>query len=433
MAAASAAISAALSRSGWSAGDVRQQHLGRQRHDEEDGDGPHAAVRGLPADPADDREQHPQQLVLPTGGRDDDGDAARHRHGEEQLPVTRVAHRTPESHEGDGRAERQEEADLQRPAEAEPKQRAVQRLVGEVVGVLAEADTRQMVHPVGVRVVRHHGPGQPGEGREGGRGGRGGTAAPGEPEQRREEQHRRLERRREPDEDPAGTLPTDGETAEQDQQDRDDTGLTEVEGVAHGERQHQQADGDGRREQRRTPTDGGRQGAGRDQAEGDDQQQGAEGPAPAEGLFGRPGEGFEDESAERGAGEPRRVVQRALHMQYAVGADPGLQIRQPVRLGRTEDGGHLAYGEYRGDRPEPDTECAQPCSRGLRRPHESVTRSSAVLHVRHALSASRPIDPCVFRTSHTSVHIRTLWGAHHPVEGRGKPPLHLTSASVLSE
>lgn len=131
---------------------------------------------------------------------------------------------------------------------------------------------------------------------------------------------------------------------------------------------------------------GGRQGAGGHQAERHDEQQGAEGPAPAEGLFGRPGERFEDEAAERGAGEPCRVVQRALHVQYAVRADPGLQIRQPVRLGGAEDGGDLSYGQYRGDGPEPDAKGAQPCSHRLRRSHEALARSSAVLHVRHALS-----------------------------------------------
>lgn len=228
---------------------VRQHHPGGQRHDQDDRDGPHIAVRGLAADPADEREQHPQHLVLPGGGRDGDGDAAGHRDGEQQLSVTGVAHRAAESDEGDGRAERQEETDLQRPGETEPEERAVQGLVGEVVGVLAEADARQVVHPVRVRVVRHRGPGERGEGGERGPGGGGGAAAAGEPEKRREEQHGRLEGRREPDEDPADAFPADDEAAEQDEQHRDDAGLAEVEGVAYGERQHQQADGHGRGEQ----------------------------------------------------------------------------------------------------------------------------------------------------------------------------------------
>ncbi len=47
---------------------VRQQHPARQGHDQDDGDGPYVPVTGASAGPADDREQHPQQLVLPGRG-----------------------------------------------------------------------------------------------------------------------------------------------------------------------------------------------------------------------------------------------------------------------------------------------------------------------------------------------------------------------------
>jgi hypothetical protein len=350
------------------------------------------AVGGPLADPADDREEHPQKLVLPGGRRDHDRGAAGEGDGEQQLAVVRVAHRAAHAEGGDGGAEGEEERDLQGAGEAEAEQGAVQGLVGEVVRASAEADAGHVVHPVGVRVVRQRRPGQcrtAGEGRaEGG----GGGAAAGEPQERGEEQQGRLEGGGEADEGAARALPADDEAADQDEQDREDAGLAEPEGVADRQGQHEQADRGGRGEQRGAAADRLGQGAGGDQAEGDDQEQGAQGPAPAEGLFGRTGEGFEDEAAERGAGEARRVVERALDVQHAVRPDPGLEVGQPLASRGAEDHGELADGEDRRHQPQGHPSHAQPRSRlADRRRSDGSRRSSGVLRIRHASSASRPV------------------------------------------
>src|SRR5690606_11987632 len=271
------------------------------------------------ADPADDGEQQPQQLVLPGGRGDDDGDAAGDGDREEELAVAGVADGAAQAEHDDGRAEQQEQADLQRALQAEPEQGAVQGLVGEGVGEAAEADPGHVVDPVGVGVLRHRGPGEGGAEGEGDAGGDGGPAAVGEPQQRGEQQQSGLERRREPDEDTAGAGAAGGEAAEEDQQDGEDAGLAEPEGVADRQGQHEQADGDRRGEQRGAAADRLGQGAHGDQAEGDDQQQRAEGPPPAEGFFSRSGEGFEDQPVEGGAGEAGGVVERAADPQHAVG------------------------------------------------------------------------------------------------------------------
>lgn len=254
-----------------------------------------------------------------------------------------------------------------------------------------------VVHPVGVRVVRHRRPDERRASGEGHAGGQGGPAAAGEPQQRGEQQDRGLECGSDADEEAAGALAAYGEAAEQHQQDRDDAGLAEPERVAHRQRQHQQADRDGCGQQGGTAADRLGQGSGGDQAERDDQQEGAEGPAPAEGLLGRSGERLHDPSAEGGAGEARRVVQRALHMQDTVRTDPGLQIGQPLPPGRTEDDGHLSYGEDHGDQPQAEPGRAQAGlgsrSRADGCRSESFRRSPTVLRIRHASSASRPVRP----------------------------------------
>lgn len=360
--------------------DVRQHHRRREGHHHDDGHGPHVPVGGALADPPDDREQHPQQLVLPGGRRDGDRRAPGDRDGEQQLAVAGIAHGPPHAQRGDGRAEGQEEGDLQRSGHTQTQQQAVQGLVGEVVGGTAEAGARDVVHPVGVGVVRHRGPGQRGAGGEGRGRGQGAPATAGEPEQGREEQDRGLEGGGETDEQAAEPLTPHGEAGDQDQQDRHDAGLPEVERVAHGQRQHEQADRDRRGEQGGTAVDRLGQGAGGDEAEGDDQEQGAEGPAPAESLFGGPGERLQDKSPERGTRELRRVVQRALHMQDTVRADPGLQVRQPLASGGTEGDGHLSDGEDGGHQPQGQSGRAQP---------RLDLRSPTVLRIRHASSASQ--------------------------------------------
>ena len=155
---------------------VRQHHLRGQRHHQDDGDRPYVPVAGPLADLADDREQHPQQLVLPGGGGDGDGGAAGDRYGEQQLSVAGVAHGAARRENGDGGAEEQEEGDLQRAGEPQAEQGAVQGLVGQVVGAAAEADAGHVVDPVGVRVARHR---RPGEHRAGGERGARRAAWPG--------------------------------------------------------------------------------------------------------------------------------------------------------------------------------------------------------------------------------------------------------------
>ncbi len=373
---------------------VRHHHPGRQGHDQDDGDRPDVPVGGASAGPADDREQHPQQLVLPGRGRDGDRGAAGDRDGEEELAVVEAAHGAAQGQDGDGRAERQEERDLQGAAQAEPEQGAVQGLVGEIVGRAAEADARHVVDPVAVGVVRHRRPGQSGARGEGDAGGERGAAAAGEPQQGREEQQGGLERRRDADEQAAGPLAVGGEAAQQDEQDRDDAGLAEPQGVADRQGHHEQADGDRGGQQGRAAADGLGQGPGGDQAEGDDQQQRAEGPAPAEGLFGRTGEGLEDEPAEGCAGEAGGVVERAGHVQHAVRPDPGLQVRQPLPAWAAEDDGHLPGGEGRDDQPQPEAGHAQACAGpadGCR--SEGLRRSSAAVRIRHATSTFYPVCP----------------------------------------
>ncbi|GGN57008.1 hypothetical protein GCM10011579_018830 [Streptomyces albiflavescens] len=86
-------------------------------------------------------------------------------------------------------------------------------------------------------------------------------------------------------------------------------------------------------------------------------------------------------------------------MEHAVRADPGLQVREPFPLGRAEDGGHLPYRQDGGDHPQPDADGAQPFSRRIDSPRpKGITRSSAVLRIRHAASA---LPPDSSRASHT--------------------------------
>ncbi len=292
----------------------------------------------------------------------------------------------------------------------------MQGLVGEVVGGAAEAGAREVVHPVGVGVPRHRGPGERGGGGEGGAGGGGGPAAAGEPQQRGEEEQGGLEGGRDADEGAAGALPVGHEAAEQDEQDRDDAGLAEPEGAADREGEHQQADGDRCGEDRGAAADRLGQGAGGDQTEGDDQQQGAEGPAPAEGLLGRPGEGFEHEPAEGGAGELGGVVEGAADVQDALGAHPGVEDGQPLRAGGAQDDGDLADGEDGGEQPQSEARRAQPCLGAADRGRpESIRRSPTVLRVRHASSASRPVSP---RASHArGFALAHPMGSHHPWTG----------------
>ncbi|BFO21087.1 hypothetical protein SHKM778_74750 [Streptomyces sp. KM77-8] len=97
-------------------GHVRQQHRDRQCHHQDDGDGPHQPVAGASSGPADDGEQHPQELVLPGGRTDRYGGAAGDGDREQVLAVVGVADRAAQGDGRDGGAERQEEADLQGPS-----------------------------------------------------------------------------------------------------------------------------------------------------------------------------------------------------------------------------------------------------------------------------------------------------------------------------
>lgn len=323
--------------------------------------------------------------MLPGRRGDDDGGAAGDGHRQQELAVAGVTHRPADAEGGDGRAQRQEQGDLQRAGQSEAQQGAVQGLVAEGVRVAAETHARHVVDPVRVRVVRHRRPGEQRAGQERRPRGRGGPAPAGEPQQRGEQQHGRLEGRRQADQGAARVPPPYDEAAEEDEQDGDDAGLAEPEGVADGQGEHQQADRDGRGQQRGASAHRLRQGARDDEAERGDQQQRAEGPAPAEGLFGSAGQGLEDESAERGAGEARRVVERTVDVQDAVRSDPGLQVRQPFSARGAEDDGHLADGEDRRDQPEAEAGNAQARSRRVdRRRSERFRRSSALLRIRHA-------------------------------------------------
>ncbi|GAA1363784.1 hypothetical protein GCM10009612_42790 [Streptomyces beijiangensis] len=140
--------------------------------------------------------------MLPGRRGDGDGHTAGDGDGEQELAVLGVTDRTPQAEPGDGGCQREEGGDLQRPVHSEAQQRAVQGLVGEARGLGAEARSCHMVDPVRPRVARHHGPGQRRTGDEGGRGGDGGAPAAGQPEKGYEEEHGRLKRRREPDQEP---------------------------------------------------------------------------------------------------------------------------------------------------------------------------------------------------------------------------------------
>ncbi len=245
-----------------------------------------------------------------------------------------------------------------------------------------------------------------------------------------EEEHGRLEGGGDADQyaaDPVGVGAAYGEAAQQDEEDRDDAGLAEPQGVAHRQGQHQQADRDRRREQRRAAAHRLRQRPGGHQAEGDDEQQRAEGPPPAEGLLGGAGEGFEDQADERGAGELRGLVQRALHVQDAVLPDPRLQVRQPLPARGAEDRGQLPDGEDGGDQPQSEAGDAQPCPGRIDgRGSESLRRSPTVFRIRHAPSASRPVR---------IAPVRAMCRPCEPYEARTtpggrrrQPPLNLTAA-----
>ncbi|GGV85557.1 hypothetical protein GCM10010294_65290 [Streptomyces griseoloalbus] len=79
-------------------------------------------------------------------------------------------------------------------------------------------------------------------------------------------------------------------------------------------------------------------------------------------------------------------------MQHALGAHPGLQIGQPFPARGGEDDGELSYGEDGGEHPQSEARRAQPCPGAADgRRSESLCRSPAVLRIRHASSASRPV------------------------------------------
>lgn len=291
----------------------------------------------------------------------------------------------------------------------------MQRLVGEPVGARAESRSRDVVHPVRPRVVRHRGPREERARRERDARGHGGATSPGEPQERREEEDGRLECGADADEQARALLAAGGEAAEQDEKDRDDAGLAEMEGVAHRQRQHQEADRDGGGEQRGAPGDGPGQGTGDDETEDDDEAECAEGPGPAERLFGAPGQRLQHQSPERGTGEPVGVVEGARHVEDTFRTDPGLQVREPLTAGGAQDGHDLPHREHRGDQPEARPDHAQPRCRGPR--HQGFARS--MLHVRHAPSA---LPPCVL-----SQEARTTPGVR-----RRQPLLHLSVHRYLT-
>lgn len=263
----------------------------------------------------------------------------------------------------------------------------MQGLVAEGVRAPAEARPGQVVQPVGGGVVRHRGPGQRGAGGERGAGGQRGPAPSGAPQQGCEQQQGGLEGGGHAGQHAGGPRAAYDEQAEQDQQHRQDARLAEPQGVADRQRQHEQADRYGCGGQTGASGDRLGQGPGGDDAERGDQQQGAEGPAPAEGLFGRPGEGLEHQAAERGAGEPGGVVQGAVDVQDARGADPGLQIGQAPAARAGQDGRDLAGGEEGRDQPQEESEGAQARpGRADSRRSDGSRRSSAVFGIRHAFS-----------------------------------------------
>ncbi len=317
--------------------------------------------------------------MLPGGGRHGDGDAARDRDGQEQLPVPGVAGRAAQSEDDDDGGEDQEQGDLQRPLEPEAQQRAVQGLVGQAVRPFAESGTREMVHPVRPRVTRHHRPGQRRADDERDTAAHGRPASSGEPEQGGEEQDCGLEGSCDTGQHTGKTLTAYRETGEQHQQDGQDAGLAQVQRVADGQRHHQQGDRDGRREERGAPAHGCGQGAHGDEAEQHDEQQGAEGPDDAEGLFGRDRQRLQHQSGERCAGEAARVVERPRDVQDPGRPGPGLQVGEAFAGRAAQHHRHLPYRQDPHEQPEDGPDHRGPRSGIPRRvpPHTA-------LHICHA-------------------------------------------------
>jgi hypothetical protein len=204
-----------------------------------------------------------------------------------------------------------------------------------------------------------------------------------QPEQDGEEQHGRLERGRDPDQYAGRAFSPGHETTQQHQQDRQDAGLAEVEGVTDRQGQHQQADRDGGGQQGGATGDGPRQGAGRDQAECGDEQQRTEGPGNAEALFGRPRQRFQYQPGEGGAGEPVAVVERSRHMQDPVLTDPRLQIGEPFARRLPQHHRHLPSRKQGDNQPEHSPGCPGP------RPRRRVS-AHTVLRIRHAAPTLPP-------------------------------------------
>ncbi|GKQ34177.1 hypothetical protein ALMP_07280 [Streptomyces sp. A012304] len=98
-------------------------------------------------------------------------------------------------------------------------------------------------------------------------------------------------------------------------------------------------------------------------------------------------------------------------MQDAVRSDPGLQVGQALTARGGEDDGHLPDREDRRDQPEAEAGGSQARSgRADRRRSERFRGSPAVLRIRHASSASRPVRPrvpCVGVSSTNPVEART--------------------------
>lgn len=332
------------------------------------------------------------------------------------MPVLRVPHRTPQADDHDGGGEHQEQGDLHRAFEAEPEQRPVQGLVGEAVRPLPQSDAREMVHPVRPRVLRRRGPGgDRGEGEGHARAQRR-LPPPGQPEQGGEEQQHRLEGGGEADENARRPVLPDDEPGQDHQQDGQDAGLAQVQGVADRQRQHEQADRDGCREQGRPAAHRRGQRPGRDEADGDDEQQGPERPRDAQALLGRSGERLQDQPGEGRAGEPAAVVQRARHVQDTVLPGPGLQIEEPFPRWLPEHHRHLPYRQHGHDQPEQSPGQPGPRSRVRRR----VT-AHTVIRIHHVAPTLPPFHASPLRVGPCRMKPRiALRGRHN------QPPLCLT-------